>query len=71
MHVGSHCGQDVDDLKSIDELETYIEESQVILIFLSKGCNAAGTRAIAVGFDTVQFIDGRSLRSVSGRLWVT
>ena len=28
---------DVDDLKAIDELESYIEKSRVIMIFCSKG----------------------------------
>ena len=33
---------DVDDLKSIGDLEVYIEESEVIMIFLSKGCMLQG-----------------------------
>jgi hypothetical protein len=33
---------DIDDLKSIGDLEVYIEESEVIMIFLSKGCMLHG-----------------------------
>jgi FAD/FMN-containing dehydrogenase len=40
---------DVDDLKNIGALEVCIEESEVIMIYLSKGCTVAGIRTVAVG----------------------
>jgi len=39
----------VDDLKSIDELELYIKESEVILLYLSKGCISTGIRTTIFG----------------------
>ena len=39
----------VDDLQSIDDLELYIKQSVVMLLFLSKGCISAGIRSAVFG----------------------
>lgn len=42
---GAHMVHSVDNLEDISQLESYITETQCVIIFLSKGCNpsAVGT----------------------------
>jgi len=63
---------DIDDLESIDKLEEYIEQSQVIMIFVSKGyfksnnclrevhCTVAKKKPLALVHDTARYLQSYS-----------
>ena len=63
---------DIDDLKAIDKLEEYVEQSQVIMIFVSKGyfksnnclrevrCTVAKKKPLALVHDTARYLQSYS-----------
>ena len=46
------CFLDVDDLERIDDLELYIERTQVMLLYLSKGCKSRRVSTDALSLTT-------------------